>query len=152
MLFKKDTPTIDIKGITLKKEYAFMYENFVVSSQQTLYLLLEESNDKIDTLKFDPIIFKYGYPNDEVSHPLDKFGLGSYGFYEVTNSEWIKEIRNINRSHHRHSDSMFDRDRHYIAKFKDVTIEIICTNFEEVELTKQDLVNFVTEQIGCLKK
>jgi len=152
MLFKKDTPTIDIKEVTLKKKYPFMYENFVVSSQRTLYVLLEESNDKIDALKFDLILFKYGYPNDEVSHPLDKFGLGSYGFFEVANSEWIKEIRNINKSHPRHTDSLFDKDKHYIAKFKDVTIEIICTGFEEVELTKEDLINFLTEQISYLKK
>jgi len=129
-----------------------MYENFVVSGQQTLYILLEESEDIIDALKFGLIVFKYGYPNDEVSHPLDKFGLGTYGFYEVTNSEWIKEIRNINKSHPNHTDSLFDRDKHYIAKFKDVTIEIICTEFEEVELTKQDLTNFVVEQVSYLKK
>lgn len=152
MFFKKDTPTIDIKEVTLKKEYAFMYENFVISSQHTLYLLLEENNDKIDALKFDTILFKYGYPNDEVSHPLDKFGLGSYGFFEVNNSEWIKEIRNINKSHPRHTDSLFDRDKHYIAKFKDITIEIICTKFEEVVVTKEDLTNFLKEQISYLQK
>ena len=152
MLFKKDTPLIDIKEVKLKKEYAFMYENFVVSSQQTLYVLLEESNEKIDALKFDPIIYKYGYPNDEVSHPLTKYGLGFYGLFKVDNSPWMTEIKDNNKSHHSHNDSMFDNYKHYIAKFKDITIEILCTEFEEVELTKQDLANFVTEQISYLKK
>ena len=152
MLFKKDTPLIDIKEVKLKKEYAFMYENFVVSSQQTLYVLLEESNEKIDALKFDPIIYKYGYPNDEVNHPLTKYGLGFYGLFKVDNSPWMTEIKDNNKSHHRHNDSMFDNYKHYIAKFKDITIEILCTEFEEVELTKQDLANFVTEQISYLKK
>jgi hypothetical protein len=150
MLFKKDTPTVEITEVTLKKQYAFMYENFIVSSQQTLYVMLEENDGKIDALKFDPKLFKYGYPNDEISHPLEKFGLGSYGFFEVTHSEWIKEIREINKSHPSHTDSLFDKDKHYIAKFKDVTIEIICTEFEEVELTKEDLTNFLTEQISYL--
>lgn len=152
MFFNSDNKKVSVSEVKLKKEYAFKYENFVVSSQQALYVLLEESDDRIDALKFDPILFKYGYPNDEVNHPLDKFGLGCYGFFEVTNSEWVKEIRNINKSHPRHTDSMFDKDKHYIAKFKDVTIEILCTEFEEVELKKQDLINFVTEQISNLKK
>lgn len=152
MFFNSDNKKVSVSEVKLQKEYAFMYENFVVSSQQTLYVLLEENNDKIDALKFDPILFKYGYPNDEVSHPLNRFGLGSYGFFEVTNSDWIKEIRNNNRSHPRHTDSMFDKDKHYIAKFKDVTIEIICTSFEEVVLTKEDLKEFLTEQISYLKK
>lgn len=152
MLFKKGKHGIDIKEVKLKKEYAFMYENFVVSSQQVLYVLLEESNDKIDALKFDVVIYKYGYPNDEVSHPLSRFGLGPYGFYEVINSEWIKEIRNNNRSHPRHADSLFERDKHYVARFKDVTVEIICSKFEEVQLAKEDLISFVTEQTSYLKK
>ena len=62
-----------------------MYENFVVSRQQNFYVLLEESNNKIDALKFDPIIYKYGYPIDEVSHPLSKYGLGFYGLFKVDN-------------------------------------------------------------------
>ena len=152
MQFKKDTTSIDIKEVQLKKEYSFMYENFVISSQQTLYVLMEENNNKIDALKFDSVLFKYGYPNDEVSHPLDMFGLGSYGFFEVINSDWIKEIRDINKSHPRHTDSLFDSDKHYVAKFKDVTIEIICTQFEEVEVTKEDLTTFLTEQLSYLKK
>lgn len=152
MVFRKDTSTTDIKEVTLKKDYAFMYENFIVSSQQILYVLLEENNERIDALKFDTILFKYGYPNDEVSHPLNKFGLGFYGFFEVTNSEWIKELMEINKSHSSHARDLFNKHKHYIARFKDVTIEIICTKFEEVELTKENLTYFVSEQIGLLKK
>ena len=152
MLFKKNKKTIEIKELALKKDYAFMYENFIVSSQQTLYVLLEEDNEKVDALKFDPILFKYGYPNDEVGHPLTKYGLGSYGFFEVINSEWVQEVSDTNKSHSSHIKSMFDIYRHYIARFKDVTIEIMCTKFEEVELTKTDLISFVNEQIKFLKQ
>jgi hypothetical protein len=152
MIFKKSEKKVSVSEVKLQKEYAFMYENFVVSSQQTLYVLLEENHDKIDTLKFDLILYKYGYPNDEVSHPLSKYGLGFYGFFRVDNSPWLTEIKNNNKAHHRHSDKIFEYYKHYIVKFKDVTVEILATKFEEVEITKQDLINFVTEQINALKK
>ena len=43
----------EVREISLKKEYKFMYWNFLISSQHDLYLLLEEENGVIDTLKFD---------------------------------------------------------------------------------------------------
>jgi hypothetical protein len=152
MLFKKDNPTVSVTEISLKKDYEFMYENFIVSSQQKLFLLLEQADDLIDTLQFDFLIYKYGYPNDEVSHPLSKYGLGSYGLFQVTNSPWITELRDNNRQHHRHTDNSFDDYKHYVAKFKDVTVEVICTNMNEIQLTKSELLVFLDEQISHLVK
>ena len=129
-----------------------MYENFIVSSQQKLFLLLEQTDDLIDTLQFDFLIYKYGYPNDEVSHPLSKYGLGSYGLFQVINSPWVTELRDNNRQHHRHTDSSFSDYKHYIAKFKDVTVEVICTKMEEIQLAKSELLVFMTEQINYLVK
>jgi hypothetical protein len=148
MLFKKDNPTISVTEISLKKDYAFMYENFIVSSQQKVFLLLEQTDNIIDALQFDFLIYKYGYPNDEVSHPLSKYGLGSYGLFQVVNSPWVTELRDNNRQHHRHTESSFEGYKHYIAKFKDVTIEIICTKMEEKQLAKSELLGFIDEQIG----
>ena len=150
MLFKKDTATISVTEVTLQKDYAFMYENFVVSSQHKLFLLLEQHDDKIDVLQFDFLIYKYGYPNDEVSHPLSKHGLGFYGLFIVNNSPWVTEIRDNNRQHERHTDKSFENFKHYIAKFKDVTVEIVCTNYVETQLTKVELLTFVDEQINLL--
>ena len=152
MLFKKNNPTISVTEISLKKDYAFIYENFIVSSQQKLFLLLEQADDLIDTLQFDFLIYKYGYPNDEVSHPLSKYGLGFYGLFKVTNSPWVTELRDNNRQHSRHTDSLFDNYQHYIAKFKDVTVEIICTKMEETQLTKSELLTFIDEQVKSLVK
>jgi hypothetical protein len=152
MLFKKNNPTISVTEISLKKDYAFMYENFIVSSQQKLVLLLEQSENIIDTLQFDFLIYKYGYPNDEVSHHLSKYGLGSYGFFQITNSPWVTEVRDNNRQHHRHTDSSFDNYKHYIARFKDVTVEVISTSIQEIQLTKSELLAFLDEQIDSLVK
>ena len=129
-----------------------MYQNFIIASQQNLLLLLEQTENAIDALRFDFLIHKYGYPNDEVSHPLSKYGLGFYGLFEVTNSPWIIELRNINRQHSRHTDSMFDNYKHYIAKFKDVTVEVISTKIEEIQLTKIELLTFIDAEVNDLIK
>ena len=152
MLFKKENLTISVTEVRLSKDYAFMYENFIVSSQHKLFLLLEQTDNIIDTLQFDSLIYKYGYPNDEISHPLSKYGLGSYGLFRVDNSPWVTELRNNNRQHHRHSDSSFDNYKHYVAKFKDVTVEVICTKMEEIQLTKSELLSFIDEQICYITK
>ena len=137
-----------IKEIRLKKNYSFMYENFVLSSQNEVFLLLESDEQQVSILKFSSTtVYKFGYPNDEVSHPLENSGLGSYGFYEVSNSGWLKEIIKINQHHHRHSDEMFFRDKHFIAKFKDVTFEIIAINFEEVTMSVAQLLDLVKKEI-----
>ena len=152
MLFKKDYPTVSVAEISLKKDYAFMYGNCIVSSQQKLFLVLEQADGLIDTLQFDFSIYKYGYPNDEVSHPLSKYGLGSYGLFQVTNSPWVTELRDNNRQHHRHTDNSFDGYKHYVARFKDVTVEVICTSMKEIQLAKSELFVFLDEQIKYLTK
>lgn len=143
---------LQVKEITLKKHYRFMFENFVISSQRELFLLLEENDGVIDSLKFNFSIYKYGYPNDEVGHPLMKFGLGFYGFYEVFNSPWIEDIKINNRSHPSHSDDAFKRKRHFIAKFKDVTLEVIADKYEEVQITKDEFINIVKKEIEYIKE
>lgn len=52
-----------VREVTLQKEYAFQYENFVLSSQQELYLLLEKDGSSVSALKFRFSTFKYGSPN-----------------------------------------------------------------------------------------
>jgi len=142
-----------VKEIQLQKEYRFMYENFIISSQQILYLLVEENNGVVDALKFNFSIYKYGYPNDEAlgAHPMAKFGLKWYSLFEVENSPWIEELKNSNRVHHRHSDSLYKDRKHYIVTFKDVTLDVITSSpYEEVTLTKDEIIGFVSQQLAYL--
>ena len=132
--------------VILKGQYKFMYENFIVATQHEVYLLLQARGDTIDALKFSSIQFKYGYPNDEVGHPLSKYGLGSYGLFEVKNSPWLQEIINNNRSHSRHIDDIFSDYRHIIGRFKDVTFEILCDSMEEIEISQAQLFELVQQQ------
>jgi len=136
--------------IELEKHFRFMYSNFVISSQQQLYLLLALKEYDIDVLVFDFSVYKYGYPNDEVGHPLMKYGLGIYGFYEVLNSKWVEKLRINNSFHCRHSDEIFNKKKHYVAKFKDVTLEVISYNYELKTLSKSFFSNMLNEQFKYL--
>jgi hypothetical protein len=131
-----------------------MYENFLISGQQELYLMLEENDELIDILKFNFKVYKYGYPNDEAmgSHPMTKYGLGFYGLFEVLNSPWIKEICEGNRIHPRHDDSMFSDYKHYIVRFKDVTLDVLCNKIEELQLTKRQIFETINKEIEFIKK
>ena len=80
-MFKMHDATPSVVEVPLRKGYRFMYKNFLISTQQDLYLLLEKNGATVDALKFDFTIFKYGSPNDEArgGHPLSAHGLGFVG-------------------------------------------------------------------------
>ena len=149
---KSELPNQFATKIELEKDYDFMYENFIVSSQRNLYLLLEENNKIIDTLNFEFLIFKFGYPNDEVGLPSKIKGVEIYGISEVHNSEWIKELMINNRSHSRHSDKNYSSYKHFIVRFKDVTLEVISTKYEILKMSKEEFNEIISEQISYLEK
>jgi hypothetical protein len=142
-----------VKEIQLNRRYSFMYENFIVSTQHDLYLLVERSGEDLHALKFEFAIFRYGYPNDEVrgGHLLMKFGLRWYGFYQVENSPWVREIMVANRIHPMHRDEMFSQDKHFIVCFKDVMLEVICTKYEEVTIKESTLFEIIQKELSYLE-
>ena len=156
MIFKKKHFGVQqephVVELKLKKTYKFMYENFVLSTQQDLYLLLEEKDGHVETLKFPFAIFKYGYPNDEIGHPLMKYGLGFYGLFETKNSPWIEELLDLNRQHPRHKDEYYSNRRHFIAKFKDVTLEVIADSFEECAISKAEIMELFANEMEKLRE
>ncbi|WP_117175855.1 hypothetical protein [Mariniflexile rhizosphaerae] len=139
-----------VTEIKLDKHFRFMYSNFVISSQQKLYLILARKENDLDVIEFDFSIYKYGYPNDEVGHPLMKYGLGFYGFYEVENSKWIEELRLNNSYHSSHMDSIYDKKQHFIAKFKDVTLEVISYGYELKTITQNYLIAETMKEMNIL--
>ncbi|MGL5631692.1 MAG: hypothetical protein ACRDD3_04960 [Azovibrio sp.] len=145
--------TPKVSEVKLGRHYAFMYEHFVLLTQQDAYLFLEKNDDAVLALHFDSPYCKYSGPNDEAhgSHPLAQYGLDFYGLFEVENSPWIEEMRVANRIHPRHSDSLFSGYRHYIACFKDIKFESVCHNMKEVVLAKGDVAALVTEELRKLE-
>jgi hypothetical protein len=142
-----------VREITLNKHYSFQYENFVLATQNEVYLLLEKEDALFRALRFKFSSLKYGGPNDEArgNHPLAKHGLGFYGFYQVENSPWIQELMIANRVHPRHLDSMYSGKKHFIACFKDTMLEVIRREYEEVRLSQSDLVEVFQEQLRYLE-
>ena len=148
----EQTPLVN--EVELARHYRFMYENFVLATQGGVYLLLEKQADVLHALYFDSPQLKYGGPNDEAhgGHPLARFGLGFYGFFEVHNSPWIEEQMIANRVHPRHSDSMFQGLRHYIACFKDVKLEVLCRNYQEKTLSMPEFQSIIQRELTCLEE
>lgn len=142
-----------VKEIELGREYDFSYENFVLVTQHEVYLLIEKSDGYIYGIKFRSRLVKYGSPNDEArgGHPLTKFGLGFYGFFEVENSPWIREQIELNKVHPRHSDSLFSGLSHYVACFQDVMLEITSKSYEEFKMSQEELSSVLKEQVSNLE-
>jgi hypothetical protein len=129
-----------------------MYENFVIATHDGIYLLLERTNDAVDVLFFDSPKLKYGSPNDEArgGHPLWRYGLGFYGFFEVIDSPWIREQMIANQAHDKHSDSLFSQYRHFVACFKDVMLEVTCCSYEERTMTVAEIEALIQGQLANL--
>ena len=141
-----------VREVSLQRDYHFMYDNFVIATQSSTYLVLERIDDLIHVLKFDTRALKYGSPNDEArsGHPLSKYGPLLYGLYEVENSPWISEQVKANRVHDRHQDSMFDGLKHHIVCFKDVMFEVTGLSFEELQLTEDELRDLVSQELASM--
>ena len=151
-MFGKE-PTVSVSEVKLSRDYDFMYENFVVLTQSDAYLFLERNGDSTQALHFDSARCRYGGPNDDArgGHPLTEYGLGLYGLFLVENSPWIREMMVANRVHPQHSDSLFSRDRHYVACFKDVMFESICREVREVTLSKSEIEALITRELFSLE-
>jgi hypothetical protein len=139
------------KKIELEKDYGFMYDNFIISSQRNLYLFLEENNGIIETLNFEFKVYKYGYPNDEIGLPSKISGIETYEFSQVFNSEWIKELMLNNKSHPKHLNSNYSYYNHYVIRFKDVTLEVISKNYTIIKITKDELNEILNKELSYIK-
>lgn len=126
-----------------------MYENFLLSSQHELYLFLSKADEIVNCLRFRSYIHKYGAPNDEArgGHPLAKFGLGFYGIYEIQNSPWLVQMMKQNRVHPRHNDAMFFGYVHIAVCFKDVLLEVLCREWEELEMPVAEIEGLLAQQL-----
>src|SRR5262249_28600289 len=127
-------------------------ENFVIATQGDVYLFLEKDEQTVFALKFSFAKFSYGSPNDEArgGHALAAHGLGFYGLYQVRNSPWIGDLMMANRVHPMHQDWMYSDLKHYIACFKDVMLEVICSEMQEVQLPVDEINALLATQLSYL--
>lgn len=109
-------------------------EPVVVQSERVCFLVYWDRDMIRRALEFtDCSSSKFGYPNDEGrwGHRLHSKGLGSYGVYEVIDSEWLADLRNSNAK--AFPDFIaFEGQRHFIFSFHDSTFECIASDFNAV--------------------
>lgn len=110
-----------------------------------------EKDDGIVTIQFDRFAqFKFGNPNDEAieGHPLYDLGLEPYSIQKVLESEWIKELIQMNAVHPSHQDKYFAKYEHFIFFFHDTCFEIIAEGYsveEQSASNMRDEINRVAQ-------
>jgi len=72
-----------------------------------------------------------GSPNDEAlhGHPYYALGLRSYGFYQLENSDLLKQIIEMQSVHSRFDAEKWTFYKHYIITFHDELFECIARSF-----------------------
>lgn len=92
--------------------------------------------------------YKFGPPNDEAieGHPLYKMGLEPYSTYSVSNSSWIKELKNMNSVHLHHDDKQFQKYKHYIWTFHDTTFECVAEQYS-FEISHGSILTLAQENL-----
>jgi hypothetical protein len=106
-------------------------EPVVVQSERACFLVYWDRDMKRKALEFTHCsISKFGYPNDDGrwGHRLQAKGLGSYGVFEVIESEWLAELRKGNAKAFPDYKA-FEGERHFIFSFHDSTFECIALEF-----------------------
>lgn len=79
------------------------------------------------------LILKCGYPNEEIYIHYDYYTQGSmkkHCLYEIQESEWIKELNEMNKVHPRHADEVSKSEKHFIILFEDEVFECIAVSFK----------------------
>ena len=74
-------------------------------------------------------VTRFGYPNDEVWSKVPRTKDLSYGGYEVLNSSWLEELRQLNRVAFPDI-NLFAGSRHFLFLFHDSSFECLASDFE----------------------
>lgn len=76
--------------------------------------------------------YTFGSPSNETlhGHPYYKLGLRSCAFYELKDSDLIKSLQEIEKSHDYYSLDGWEKYKHYILTFHDNMFECVALDFE----------------------
>lgn len=137
---------IEIKGL-LEMDYGSP-SPLIISNDSDLFLAFyaneeseisepQERNPIYDTgifaLKFKAYLkYIFGIPGNETieGHPYSKLGMTSFSFYELKNSNLIKELQDIQKVHPYYDPEKWKAYKHYILTFHDNMFECVAENFE----------------------
>jgi len=97
--------------------------------------VIDPRNDDVHVLAIvdfiRPNTHRFGVVNDEAArgHPLYRNGLKPYEAYQIRNSSWIDELREIHKVHECYSEETWSRRKHYVFFFHDELFEIVADGF-----------------------
>jgi DNA-binding transcriptional regulator YhcF (GntR family) len=105
---------------------------FLVSTEGRTLFAFHRSDDD-DTVRVAEFLgctsVRFGFPHDEAlpGHPLTPHRLSCYAAHEVIHSEWLNELRTIERRHPQSQAMPFETSKHWMLTFQDTTLEAIAT-------------------------
>lgn len=107
------------------------------ADKQSVIIEPQERNTVYDTgifaLKFKSYLkYTFGLPSNETiqGHPYSKLGLKSFAFYELKNSDLIKQLENIEKVHPYYTPDKWKEYKHFILTFHDNMFECVAKKFE----------------------
>lgn len=119
-----------------------LFITFYSDDVKSLSFEPQERNTVYDSgiivLKFKMYLhYNFGIPGDETihKHPYSKLGMRSYSFYELKNSNLIKELQEIQKGHVYYDADKWKTYKHYVLTFHDNMFECIAEGFEIREET-----------------
>ncbi len=92
-----------------------------------------EYETNVSMMKFTNCLkYTFGSPSNETlhGHPYYQLGLESYAFYEMKDSDMIKELQTIDKIHAYYNFEKWKYYKHYIITFHDNMFECVSTNYE----------------------
>ncbi|TKG87908.1 hypothetical protein EYV94_27850 [Puteibacter caeruleilacunae] len=129
------TPTIISNDSNL---YLMFYSNADSIVNDPSQASSSVNNRRIYVLKFNLFFnYKFGMPGNEIiiGHPYSELGLQPYSFYQLEESDWIKDLMKIDSFHPYYNKEKWIDFKHYILTFHDNMFECIAKDFEISEGT-----------------
>lgn len=102
-------------------------------------------------VEFHGDTFKFGIANDEVFSGLPLYDQGLEWAQIVQNSNWIEEVKEINKVHPYFDESKWKNDKHYLLTFKDAILEVIADDFQ-IEIFKTSAIRLAYEVVERINK
>jgi hypothetical protein len=104
----------------------------IYSNNESLELRFPEM-----TISFrNPLVYKFGFPNNEVSSFLDiakAIDAEDFFLYTIKDTDWLKSILKLNSNHPKHSDKIFETYSHFLLFLEDDTFVCIAESFNIIQ-------------------
>lgn len=112
----------------------------------------DDNNLDICILKFPHyLIYIFGMPSNETLHGhfYNKLGIESYAFYELIDSDLIKQLKDMDKCHPYYHSEKWKEYHHYIITFHDNMFECVAKSYS-IKKSNASKYNEVKNILGIL--